>query len=133
MRKFLLASVAVFALSSAAQAGNSSVTVQFGVVNGSSTSQQGLTNSVSSTSQIGFVNTASTAQGTTSISLNNGQSTNQAGIQNSSSVTQLAVGNNGSAVTQNSFGPAALQNNASGVGQLSLFGLNASTVSQTAH
>src|SRR3569832_2364149 len=69
MRKLFFASVAVFALSSAAQAANTSTTVQLGVVNGSSVTQNGLTNDTSSTSQLGIVNTASTMQGTGSASL----------------------------------------------------------------
>ena len=71
MRKFILASAAVLALSSAAQAGNTSTTVQVGLVNGASTIQNGLTNSSSSTSQLGFLNAATTMQGTSAASLNN--------------------------------------------------------------
>src|SRR3954469_25445004 len=71
MRKFLLASVAVFALSSAAQAANTSTTVQLGVVNGSSTTQNGLTNDSSSTTQVGLLNGQTTLQGASSASLNN--------------------------------------------------------------
>ena len=133
MRKFILASVAVLALSSAAQAANTSTTVQVGLVNGSSVSQNGLTNSTSSTSQLGLVNTATTMQGTSAASLNNGSTVNQVGVQNTANTGQVAFGNNTSAITQNSFGPAALQNNSAGVGQLSVFGVNSSTVSQTAH
>ena len=133
MRKFLLASVAVFALSSAAQAANTSTTVQLGVVNGSSTTQNGLTNDSSSTTQVGLLNGQTTLQGASSPSLNNASTVNQIGIQNSSSTGQVAFGNNGSSVTQNSFGPAALQNNAAGIAQISAFGVNSSTVSQTAH
>jgi major curlin subunit len=133
MRKLFLASVAVLALSSAAQAANTSTTVQVGVVNGSSVSQQGLTNDTSSTSQLGIINSATTMQGTSAASLNNGSTVNQIGVQNSATTGQVAFGNNGSAITQNSFGPAALQNNAAAVGQLSVFGVNGSTVSQTAH
>ncbi|MCP3389041.1 curlin subunit CsgB [Bradyrhizobium sp. CCGB12] len=133
MRKFIFASVAVLALSSAAQAANTSTTVQVGLVNGSSVSQNGLTNSTSSTSQLGLVNTATTMQGTSAASLNNGSTVNQVGVQNTANTGQVAFGNNTSAITQNSFGPAALQNNSAGVGQLSVFGTNGSTVSQTAH
>ena len=133
MRKLFFASVAVFALSSAAQAANTSTTVQVGVVNGSSVSQQGLTNDTSSTSQLGIVNSATTMQGTSAASLNNGSTVNQIGVQNTAATGQVAFGNNGSAITQNSFGPAPLQNNAAAVGQLSVFGVNGSTVSQTAH
>ena len=133
MRKFLLASVAVFALSSAAQAANTSTTVQLGVVNASSTTQNGLTNDSSSTTQVGLLNGQTTLQGASSASLNNASTVNQIGIQNSSSTGQVAFGNNGSSVTQNSFGPAALQNNAAGIAQISVFGVNSSTVSQTAH
>lgn len=133
MRKLLLASVAVFALSSAAQAANTSTTVQVGLVNGASTTQNGLTNDTSSTSQLGLVNTASTSQGTSSASLNNASTVNQIGVQNSAGTAQVAFGNNTSSITQNSFGPAALQNNAAGVAQLSVLGANSSTVSQTAH
>ncbi|BBZ96029.1 hypothetical protein BDS110ZK25_28200 [Bradyrhizobium diazoefficiens] len=71
-------------------------------------------------------------QGTSSPSLNNVSTVNQAGVQNSATTGQVAFGNNGSAITQNSFGPPALQNNSASVGQLS-FGINTSTVSQTAH
>ncbi|WP_025036918.1 hypothetical protein [Bradyrhizobium sp. DOA9] len=133
MRKLFFASVAVLALSSAAQADNTSTTVQVGLVNGSSVSQQGLTNSTSSTSQLGIINSATTMQGTSSVSLNNGSTVNQIGVQNSATTGQVALGNNGSAITQNSFGPAALQNNSAAVGQLSVFGINGSSVSQTAN
>lgn len=133
MRKLFLVSVAAFALSSAAQAGNSSTTVQVGVVNSASTTQNGFTNSTSSTSQLGFFNSANTQQGTSSPSLNNASSVNQAGIQNSASTGQVAFGNNHSSITQNSFGPAFLQNNSASTGQFSLLGINTSTVSQTAH
>ena len=133
MRKLLLASVAVFALSSAAQAANTSTTVQLGVVNSSSVTQNGLTNDSSSTTQVGILNGASTMQGVGSASLNNASTVNQIGVQNSATTGQVAFGNNGSAITQNSFGPAALQNNSAGVGQLSVLGINTSTVSQTAH
>jgi hypothetical protein len=133
MRKLFLASVAVFALSSAAQAANTSTTVQVGVVNGSSVTQNGLTNDSSSTSQLGLVNSASTMQGTSSPSLNNGSTVTQIGVQNSATTGQVAFGNNTSSITQDSFGPAALQNNAAAVGQLSGFGTNGSTVTQTAH
>jgi hypothetical protein len=57
---------------------------------------------------------------------------NQIGVQNSATTGQVAFGNNTSGITQNSYGPAALQNNSAAVGQLS-FGINTSTVSQTAH
>ncbi|MDF0517905.1 curlin subunit CsgB [Bradyrhizobium yuanmingense] len=133
MRKLFFASVAVFALSSAAQAANTSTTVQVGVVNGSSVSQQGLTNSTSSTSQLGIINSATTMQGTSDASLNNGSTVNQAGVQNTATTGQVAFGNNSSSITQNSFGPAALQNNSAAVGQLSVFGINGSSVSQTAN
>lgn len=133
MRKLFFASVAVFALSSAAQAANTSTTVQVGLVNGSSVTQNGLTNDTSSTSQLGLVNSASTMQGTSSASLNNASTVNQIGVQNSATTGQVAFGNNTSGITQNSFGPPALQNNSASVGQLSVFGINGSTVSQTAH
>jgi major curlin subunit len=133
MRKLLLASAAVFALSSAAQAGNTSTTVQVGVVNGASTTQNGLTNSSSSTSQLGILNSASTMQGTSAISLNNLSTVNQIGVQNTATTGQVAFGNNGSGITQNSFGPAVFQNNSASTGQLSIFGINTSIVSQTAH
>ena len=133
MRKLFFASVAVLALSSAAQAANTSTTVQLGVVNSSSITQNGLTNDSSSTSQLGIINGATTMQGTSSASLNNASTVNQIGMQNSATTGQVAFGNNGSAITQNSFGPAALQNNAAGVAQLSVFGTNTSGVSQTAH
>lgn len=132
MRKLFFASVAVLALSSAAQAANTSTTVQLGLVNGSSVTQNGLTNSSSSTTQVGILNGASTMQGTSSPSLNNASSVNQIGVQNSATTGQVAFGNNTSGITQNSYGPAALQNNSAAVGQLS-FGINTSTVSQTAH
>ncbi|MBR0839143.1 curlin subunit CsgB [Bradyrhizobium liaoningense] len=133
MRKLFFASVAVLALSSAAQAANTSTTVQVGLVNGSSVTQNGLTNSTSSTSQLGLVNNASTMQGTGAASLNNGSTVTQVGVQNTATTGQVAFGNNTSAITQDSFGPAALQNNSAGVGQLSVFGVNGSTVTQTAH
>ena len=133
MRKLLLASVAVFALSSAAQAANTSTTVQLGVINSSSTTQNGLTNDSSSTTQVGLLNGQTTMQGASAASLNNASTVNQAGIQNSSTTGQVAFGNNGSSVTQNSFGPAGLQNNAAGIAQISVFGVNTSGVSQTAH
>lgn len=133
MRKLFFASVAVLALSSAAQAANTSTTVQVGIVNGSTVSQQGLTNDTSSTSQLGIVNSATTMQGTSAASLNNGSTVNQAGVQNTATTGQVAFGNNTSSITQNSFGPAGLQNNSASVGQLSVFGINASSVSQTAH
>ena len=69
MRKFLFASVALFALSSAAQAANTSTTVQLGVVNSSSTTQNGLTNDSSSTTQVGLLNGQTTMQGVSSPSL----------------------------------------------------------------
>jgi major curlin subunit len=131
MRKLLLVSVAAFALSSAAQAGNSSTTVQIGAVNGASTTQNGLTNSSSSTTQLGLFNSATTMQGASSVSLNNVSSVNQVGIQNTASTGQAAIFTNGSGITQNSFGPGFLQNNSAGTAQLGL--LNSSTVSQTAH
>ncbi|MBR0711120.1 MULTISPECIES: curlin subunit CsgB [Bradyrhizobium] len=133
MRKLFFASVAVLALSSAAHAANTATTVQVGLVNGSSVSQQGLTNDTSTTSQLGIVNNATTMQGTSAASLNNASTVNQIGVQNSATTGQVAFGNNGSAITQNSFGPAALQNNSAAVGQLSVFGVNGSSVSQTAH
>src|SRR3954469_5302104 len=80
MRKFLLASVAVFALSSAAQAANTATTVQVGLANGSSVDQQGHVNDSSTTFQLGLVNSASTMQGTTSPSLNNASSVTQIGV-----------------------------------------------------
>ena len=123
MRKFILASAAVLALSSAAQAGNTSTTVQVGLVNGASTTQNGFTNSSSSTSQLGFLNTATTMQGTSAASLNNASAVTQVGVRNSASTGQVAVGNNSSGITQNSFGFPLLQNNAASVGQLSLFGV----------
>jgi hypothetical protein len=132
MRKLFFASVAVLALSSAAQAANTSTTVQLGLVNGSSVTQNGLTNSSSSTTQVGILNGASTMQGTSSPSLNNASSVNQIGVQNSATTGQVAFGNNTSGITQNSYGPAAFQNNSAAVGQLG-FGINTSTVSQTAH
>ena len=73
MRKLLLASVAVFALSSAAQAADAATTVQIGLANGSTVNQQGHVNNFSTTFQLGIVNSASTMQGTTSPSLNNPQ------------------------------------------------------------
>lgn len=133
MRKLLLASVAALVLSSAAQAGNTSTTVQVGVINGASTTQNGLTNSSSLTSQMGLLNGATTMQGTSATSLNNLSVVNQAGVQNSATTGQVAFGNNGSGITQNSFGFPLLQNNAASVGQLSIFGTNASGVWQTAH
>lgn len=133
MRKLFFASVAVFALSSAAQAANTSTTVQVGIVNASSVTQNGLTNDSSSTAQVGILNGASTMQGTSSASLNNASSVNQIGVQNSAATGQVAFGNNSSGITQNSFGPPALQNNSAAVGQLSVFGVNTSGVSQTAH
>lgn len=72
-------------------------------------------------------------QGTSSASLNNVSSVNQIGVRNSATTGQVAFGNNNSGITQNSFGPAVLQNNSAAVGQLSVFGVNTSTVSQTAH
>jgi major curlin subunit len=131
MRKLLLVSVAALALSSAAQAGNTSNTVQIGAVNGASTTQNGLTNSFSSTSQLGLLNNASTMQGTSAISLNNVSIVNQVGVRNTATTGQAAVISNGSGITQNSFGPAFLQNNSATTAQLSLF--NTSIVSQTAH
>jgi len=133
MRKLFFASVAVLALSSAAQAANTSTTVQLGIVNSSSVTQNGLTNDSSSTTQVGILNGASTMQGTSSPSLNNASTVNQVGVQNTATTGQVAFINNGSSITQNSFGPAALQNNSASVGQLSGFGINTSTVSQTAH
>jgi major curlin subunit len=133
MRKFILASIAAFALSSAAQAGNTSNTVQVGLVNGASTTQNGFTNSSSSTTQFGILNSATTMQGTSSISLNNASKVNQIGVQNTATTGQVALGNNKSGVTQNSFGPGFLQSNTANTGQLSLFGVNMSTVSQTEH
>lgn len=133
MRKLLLASVAAFALSSAAQAGNTSTTVQVGAVNGASTTQNGLTNSSSFTSQLGILNAATTMQGTSATSLNNVSAVSQIGVQNSATTGQVAFGNNGSGITQNSFGFPTLQNNSASVGQLSIFGTNASGVWQTAH
>jgi major curlin subunit len=135
MRKLLLVSVAALALSSAAQAANTSTTVQIGaVINSASTTQNGLMNDTSSTTQVGLVNGATTLQGTSGISLNNASTVNQIGIQNTAVTGQAAVFNNGSKITQNSFGPLVLQNNSASTGQLSLLGLiNTSTVSQTAH
>ncbi|MCK1391281.1 curlin subunit CsgB [Bradyrhizobium sp. 1] len=133
MRKLLLASIAVFALSSAAQAANTSTTVQVGIINGSSVSQQGPTNNSASLSQLGIVNSGTAAQGTTSIGLNNGSSMTQVGVQNSSSTAQVAFGSNASQVNQNSFGPPAAQSNSAGLFQFGFFGTNSSTVSQTAH
>ncbi len=133
MRKLLLASVAAMALSSAAQAGNTSTTFQVGVINGASTTQNGLTNSSSFTTQMGILNGATTLQGTSAASLSNMSVVSQTGVQNSATTGQVAFGNNGSGITQNSFGPSLLQNNAAGVGQLSIFGSNASGVWQTAH
>jgi major curlin subunit len=131
MRKLLLASVAALALSSAAQAGNSSTTVQIGVVNGASTTQNGFTNSSSSTNQLGLLNSATTMQGTSSISLNNTSSVNQIGVRNTATTGQVAFGVNNSGITQNSFGPGFFQNNSANVGQAGF--LNLSNVSQTAH
>jgi major curlin subunit len=135
MRKLFLISVAAFALSSAAQAANTSTTVQIGaVINSASTTQNGLTNSTSSTTQVGLLNSAITSQGTSGISLNNASTVSQIGIQNAAATGQAAVFNNSSKITQNSFGPLVFQNNSASTGQLSLFGLvNTSTVSQTEH
>ena len=134
MRKLLLASIAAFALSSAAQAGNTSTTMQVGGVNVASTTQNGLTNSSSFTSQMGILNGATTSQGTSAASLNNLSVVSQVGVQNSATTGQVAFGNNGSGITQNSFGFPLLQNNSASVGQLSVFGgTNLSGVWQTAH
>jgi major curlin subunit len=129
MRKLLLASVAVFALSSAAQAANTATTVQIGIVNGSSVNQQGHVNDTSTTSQLGFLNSASTMQGTTSPSLNNVSSVTQIGVLGNSATTgQVATGNNTSGISQTTlFGLPP--NNSAGVGQLG-GGLNLSTITQ---
>lgn len=129
MRKLLLASAAVFALSSAAHAANTSTTFQVGGVNVSTVNQQGHVNDSSLTTQIGFVNSASTMQGTTSISLNNAQGTLQIGAVNSATAGQAALGNNLSGIGQFSIGnPPA---NSTSVGQFSAFGgLNLSLVTQ---
>lgn len=128
MRKLLLASAAVFALSSAAHAANTATTVQVGIANVSAVDQQGHVNDTSSTTQIGIFNAASTNQGTTSFSLNNAQGTLQIGAVNSASVGQVALGNNISGIGQFSIGnPPA---NSATVGQLSAFGINLSSVTQ---
>jgi len=129
MRKFFLASVAVLALSSAAQAANTATTVQIGIANGSTVDQQGHVNDSSTTSQLGFVNSASTMQGTTSASLNNVSSVTQIGVLGNSATTgQVATGNNTSGISQSTlFGLPP--NNSAGVGQLG-GGLNLSTITQ---
>jgi len=128
MRKFLLASVAVFALSSAAQAANTATTVQVGLANGS-VDQQGHVNDSSTTFQLGLVNSASTMQGTTSPSLNNASAVTQIGVLGNTATTgQVATGNNSSSISQSTlFGFAP--NNSAGVGQLS-GGINLSTITQ---
>ncbi len=78
MRTVILISVAVLALSSAAQAGNTQTTVQVDIINNANTTQNG-------------------------------------------------PGNNGSGMTQNSCS-GSFQRNSPAVGQLSIFGANASSV-----
>lgn len=129
MRKLFFASVAVFALSSAAQAANTATTVQIGAVNGSSVNQQGHVNDSSTTFQLGLVNGASTMQGTTSPSLNNASSVTQIGVFGNAATTgQVATGNNTSSISQSTlFGLPP--NNSAGVGQIG-GGLNLSTITQ---
>jgi len=129
MRKLFFASVAVLALSSAAQAANTSTVLQIGVVNGSSVNQQGTVNDSSSTTQLGFLNNASTMQGTTTPSLNNGSSVIQVGASNTATTGQVGLFNNTSGITQQSIGGPP--SNSAAVGQLSIiFGVNSSTVVQ---
>lgn len=116
MRKLLLASVAAFALSSAAQAGNTATTLQIGLVNGSSVDQQGHVNDSSTTVQVGLANGALTLQGTTTPSLNNASSVLQIGAVNAAATGQVATGNNTSAIGQFSIGGAP--NNFAAVGQI---------------
>jgi hypothetical protein len=104
MRKLLLASVAVFGLSSAAYADNTAITTQVGLVNGSLVDQQGHVNDNSTTAQFGFVNGALTFQGTTTPSLNNTSAVIQVGAANAAVTGQVATGNNTSGIGQWSIG-----------------------------
>lgn len=131
MRKLLLASVAVFALSSAAQAANTATTVQMGGSNTSSVTQNGVTNDTSHTTQVGFFNTATTLQGVGTPSLNNLSTVSQTGgIVNSATTMQNAFFNNTSTISQSSafFAPPS---NSATVGQNSiLHWFNNSTITQ---
>jgi hypothetical protein len=131
MRKLFLASVAVFALSSAAHAANTATTVQMGGANSSSVTQNGVTNDSSSTTQIGFFNSATTLQGLGIPSLNNASTVSQTGgVVNTATTLQNAFGGNSSSISQSSF-PLLPPNNSATVGQNSilLFG-NTSTINQ---
>ncbi len=127
MRKLLLASAAVFALSSAAYADNTAITVQFGLANGSTVDQQGHVNDSSNTTQVGLVNGASTMQGTTTASLNNTSAVLQIGAANGALTGQIATGNNTSTIGQFSIGGPP--NNFAAVGQIG-GGLNLSGITQ---
>jgi hypothetical protein len=131
MRKLFLASVAVFALSSAAHAANTATTVQIGGANSSAVTQNGVTNDSSSTTQIGFFNSATTSQGLGIPSLNNVSTVSQTGgIVNTATTMQNAFGSNNSSISQSSF-PLLPPSNSATVGQNSilLFG-NTSVINQ---
>src|SRR5262245_16140056 len=125
MRKLILASVALFALTAGARADNTATTFQFGAANGSSVNQPGHVNDSSTTTQIGIVNGALTLQGTTTPSLNNTSSVTQVGAVNAAATGQVATGNNTSGISQNSIG--GLPNNFAAVGQIG-GGVNLSTI-----
>ncbi len=127
MRKLLLASAAVFALSSTAYADNTAITVQAGRANGSFVDQQGHVNDSSTTTQIGLLNGAITLQGTTTPSLNNTSGVLQIGAVNAAVTGQVATGNNTSGIGQFSIGGPP--NNFAAVGQLG-GGVNLSAIVQ---
>ncbi|WP_339032285.1 curlin subunit CsgB [Bradyrhizobium symbiodeficiens] len=131
MRKLFFASVAVFALSSAAQAANTANTVQIGGANSSSVTQNGVTNDTSNTTQLGFFNSATTSQGLATPSLNNASTVTQVGgIVNTATTMQNAFGGNSSSISQSSF-PLLPPSNSATVGQNSiLFFGNTSVINQ---
>ncbi|WGD56008.1 curlin subunit CsgB [Bradyrhizobium sp. CB1650] len=131
MRKLLLASATLLALSSAAHAANTATTVQMGGANSSTVTQNGVTNDTSNTTQVGFFNSATTLQGLGTPSLNNASTVSQTGgIVNTATTMQNAFFNNNSSITQSSF-PLAPPSNSATVGQNSIFLFgNTSTINQ---
>jgi hypothetical protein len=123
-RKLLIASTAVFALSTgAALAGNTATVTQTGVVNTSTVTQDGFTINRSTVTQLGVINNSTNQQGTNSPGFLNKHTLTQVGVQNTAVSDQVGFVNKINAHQVSVFG-----SNSINAGQLGV--LNGGSITQ---
>jgi Curlin associated repeat len=143
IRKLILSTAAVMALSAGAQAGNTSTVNQMGLENNSSTVQSGVTSNTATLTQAGFFNNGSAGQtspSNTSTITQGGFAPFTGAASNAAAVgqngTNLLSGSNSSTITQTSsvlssiLGGSFPPNNSANVTQINAL-LNGSSVNQT--